>query len=241
MTRKRSADSRRQFEFYMDLLGHDIMNSNQAVLSYLELIISSPGADRKVKALAEKAIQHVRTSTLLIENVKRLMAARSIDPDSLKPIDVVSALRDAEGRVGRHFPSKKISFEIPSEPAKAMALGEELAQDLIFNVLVTAVRLNPGNDVRLTMSLSPGEAAGRPVWVLRVEDNEAKLPPFLDGEGVEATYAQDISVAVKTTGILFAKMMAKSIGGDFEAHALSKEPGQPGAAYTVTFRRAVGR
>ena len=32
----------------MDLLSHDMLNNNQAALSYLELIHSSPGADPRI-------------------------------------------------------------------------------------------------------------------------------------------------------------------------------------------------
>ena len=71
--------------FYMDILGHDVLNNNQAVMSYLELIIATPGIDRKVKEFAEKAVSHVRTSTILVDNVKRLVASRALDPEKLKP------------------------------------------------------------------------------------------------------------------------------------------------------------
>lgn len=240
MADKGIGEHQKRFEFYMDLLGHDILNSNQAVLSYLELILASPGLDRRTKALAEKAIPHVRTSTLLIENVKRLVAARAVDPSLLRPIDIVSALETAEGQVKRHFPGREIGLSIRPGPKTAMAVGEELARDLLVNVLITTVRLSKEGDVRLDISVSEGQIEGRPGWVVRIEDEKAKLPPFLDGEGVAATYDQDVSVAVRTTGMLFAKMMANCIGGDFEAHALTHDPTLGGAVYTVTFRRAEG-
>ncbi|MEM0343885.1 MAG: hypothetical protein QXJ32_04015 [Thermoplasmata archaeon] len=240
MAKKRKVEPEKQFEFYMDLLGHDILNSNQAVLSYLELIISSPGVDKRVKMLAEKAIPHVRTSTVLVENVKRLVASRSLDPDRLRPVDIVSALRRMEQKVRKHFPSKKISLVLAPEPRTAMVLGEDLAEDLVLNVLITAVRLNPGDDLRLDASITPGEFNGKPAWFVKIEDRGARLPPFLNGDGIEATYDQDISVAVRSTGILFAKMMAKSLGGDFDAHALTTLPEPAGAKYTVTLRRADG-
>jgi len=235
------AGPRKQFEFYMDLLGHDILNSNQAVMSYLELILASPGLDKRTRMLAEKAIPHVRTSTLLIENVKRLIAARAVDPSLLKPIDLVSALAKAEGQVMRHFPDRRIVLSVRPEPKSARAVGGDLANDLLVNVLITAIRLSQADEVRLDISVSEGRLEGSPVWMVRIEDKDAKLPPFLDKEGIAATYDHDISVAVRTTGMLFAKMMANSLGGDFEARALTHDPKARGAAYTVMLRRAEGR
>ena len=58
-----------QFAFYMDLVGHDILNSNQAALGYIELMLANPGCDSALRAYAEKAFSHVRRSTMLVENV----------------------------------------------------------------------------------------------------------------------------------------------------------------------------
>lgn len=241
MADHKMTEAQKRFEFYMDLLGHDILNSNQAVMSYLELILSTPGVDKKVKGLAEKAISHVRTSTLLVENLKRIVASRSIDPGSLRPLEIVSALENAESQVRWHFPGKMISLSMPSTPRRAMAVGGDFASDLLMNVLATAVRLNPGNDVRLDVTLVEDTLRGKPAWVVRIEDKNAVLPPFLGGEGVAATYDQDTSVAVRSTGMLFAKMMADNIGGEFDAHPLASDPKLGGAVYAVTLRRAEDR
>jgi len=221
----------------MDLLGHDVLNNNQAVLSYLELIAATPGVDKKVKAFAEKAVSHVRTSTVLIDNVKRLIASRDIEPEKLKPIDLVKSVERAESDLRRHFPAKRIRFETPAMPKSATVLGNNHASDLVLNVFITAVRLNPGDDIVLSVTLAEERFRGKPAWTMRVEDKNAQLPPFLDGEGVSATYSQDISTAVKTTGVLFAKMLAESLGGDFEARSLYHDPKRRGALFTVILRR----
>jgi light-regulated signal transduction histidine kinase (bacteriophytochrome) len=224
-----------QFVFYMDLLGHDVLNNNQAVLSYLELILATPGVDKKVKDFAEKAVSHVRTSTVLVDNVKKLMASKGIEPETLKPIDIVKSIERAESELRRHFPGKKIRLEIVALPKSAFVLGDNYAADLVLNVFITAVRLNPGDDIVLSATLVEEKYRGKPAWAMRVEDRNSQLPPFLDGEGVAATYSQDISTAVKTTGVLFAKMIAGNLGGDFEAHSLHHDPKKKGAIFTVIF------
>jgi len=226
-----------QFAFYMDLLGHDVLNNNQAVLSYLELILAMPGADKKVKGFAEKAVSHVRTSTTLIDNVKRLVATRALEPERLKPVDIAKSIEVAQTELTRHFPAKKIRFETAAMPKSAVVLGNNYAADLVLNVFITAVRLNPGDDIVLGVSLSEEKFRGKPAWAMRVEDRNSQLPPFLDGEGVAATYSQDISTAVKTTGVLFAKMIAGNLGGDFEAHSLHHDPKKRGAMFTVILRK----
>lgn len=240
-SKKPRTENQAQFAFYMDLLGHDIMNSNQAVLSYLELISSSPAADKKIRMFAEKAITHVRTSTVLVENVKRLIATNTLDPESLQPIDLLKTIERAQVELLRFYPGKKITIDFASKPAKAFASGNSYAADLILNVFVTAVRLDSGDDILMKLDLKEEKVNNKPAWVIRLEDKNAKLPPFMNGGGVAETYAQDISTAVKTTGMLFAKMVAKNLGGDFEAHPIYREAKKVGAVFTIVLRKVDGK
>ncbi len=240
MPRRKGGGEGQQFAFYMDLLGHDVINSNQAVLSYLELIYSNPAADKKIKAFAEKALTHVRTSTLLVENVKRLIATRTLDLQSMKPVDIVRTVERAHLEVSRFYPGKRIRIKFDSKPSQALAVGDSYAADLVLSVLLTAVRLDPGDEVDLKVDLREGTFGQRQAWVLRLEDRNIALPAFLNGGGVEETYSQDISTAVKTTGMLFAQMAAKNLGGDFEAHALVHGEKRSGAVFTITLVKAGG-
>ena len=221
----------------MDLLGHDVLNNNQAVMSYLELILATPGVDKKVKEFAEKAVSHVRTSTILIDNVKRLIATRDLEPEKLKTLDLVKSIERAESELKRHFPAKRIHIEKVGIPKSALVYGNNYAADLVLNVLITAVRLNGRDDITLGVRVSEERFKEKPVWAMIVEDKDSRLPPFLDGEGVSATYSQDISTAVRTTGMLFAKMIAANLGGDFEVHSLQHDPKSRGARFTVILRK----
>jgi hypothetical protein len=236
--RQNSAQMGPRFEFYMDLLSHDILNSNQAVLSYLELILSAPGLDKKTVAMAEKAIAHVRASTLMIESVKRILGTRIADFRELSPVDLTGVIEKAEADLARFYPGRNIRTEHVAWPRTAMVYGSTFVADLVLSALVTAARLNPGSDVDFRISLVEDKIDQDGIWIVRIEDDDSQLPPFLDGEGVSATYAQDISLAVKTVGLLSAKMIATNLGGDFEAHATSHEPKRRGARFAITLRKA---
>jgi light-regulated signal transduction histidine kinase (bacteriophytochrome) len=227
-----------QFEFYMDLLSHDILNSHQAVLSYLELIIANPNVDKKNKVLAEKAIGHIRGSTLLIENIKKIVGSRGEDFKAMKPVDLVKNIERAQVDLQRFYPGKRVRIDHKPLPRVAMVYGSNYVDDLLLNVLVSAVRLNQGDDIHLHLAIEEGVFAGEPAWITRVEDPDSQLPPFLNGQGVAATYAQDSSLAVKSSGLLSSKMIAVNLGGDFDAHAITHEPKRKGAAFIITLRRA---
>lgn len=227
-----------QFAFYMDLLSHDILNNNQAVLGYLELVLASPNADKTVRKYAEKAFSHVRTSTILVENVKRLMATRVADPESLRPLDLRKTLDRSEKELARFFPDKSITVKLTRVPEKVLVVGNSAAEDLVMNMLVNAVRLDPGEAVELTVKVVETEFRGRDCWKMTVEDKAANLPPSLKDKDIKNVYLMDSSVAVKLSGLLFAKMISEMLGGDFDAYELPGNGAQLGAGFSMILRRA---
>lgn len=241
MTEQRQpADRDDKFAFYMDLLGHDILNNNQAVLGYLELVLAAPGTDRTVKKFAEKAVSHVRTSTILIENIKRLLATRAVDPDSFKPLALQSSVSLSERDLTKLFPDKKLKVRVAPGVERAFVIGNSAAQDLIMNSMVNMVRLDPNDEVNLSIELKEVQLKEKMCWRISLEDPNAELPPALRGRDVESIYLQDSSTAVRLSGVLFAKMIAQRLGGDFEAHELQAKGQKKGAAFVITLRKASG-
>lgn len=238
--RRHPADRDDKFAFYMDLLGHDILNNNQAVLGYLELVLAAPGTDRTSKKFAEKAVSHVRTSTILIENIKRLLATRATDPDSFKSIALQSSVSLSERDLIKFFPDKKLKIRVAPGVERAFVIGNSAAQDLIMNSMVNMVRLDPNYEVNLSIELKEVQLKGKMCWKISLEDPNAELPPALRGRDVESIYLQDSSTAVRLSGVLFAKMIAQRLGGDFEAQELQAKGQKKGAAFVITLRKASG-
>ena len=239
MTAAKKKESKEgDFSFYMDLVGHDVLNNNQAVLGYLELILANPGTDKTVRKYAERAYSHVRTSTLLVENVKRLLAVRSLGEEDLTPLDLTGSLERARKELSRFFPDKKVKVSINRMPKEAKVLGNSAAEELIMSAMVSAVRLDPRGQVELTASVVPVEFKGAQCWAITVEDAGAELPPSVKNKDIKSVYLMDSSVAVKLSGLLFTKMVVEMLGGDFDVYELPGRKDKPGAGFTLTLRRA---
>lgn len=241
MTEQRHpADRDDKFAFYMDLLGHDILNNNQAVLGYLELILAAPDTDKTARKFAEKAVSHVRTSTILIENIKRLLATRTSDPDSFKPLALQSSFSFSERDLIKSFPDKKLEVRVAPGAERAFVIGNSAAHDLIKNSMVNMVRLDPNDEVSLSVGLKEVQFKGKMCWRITLTDPKAELPSALRGRDVESIYLQDSSTAVRLSGVLFAKMIAQRLGGDFEAQELQAKGEKKGASFVITLRKASG-
>ncbi len=222
--------------FFMDLLSHDILNNNQAVLSYLELLVSTQDLSPKARSYAEKAISHVRTSTVMVENAKRLNAAQKMDPNELRPLDLVAAIGSSSKELVRFFPDKKIKVRMQPGVKEARVIGNSLAQDLVMNVLLNTVRMDPTDEVQLTISVKKANIEDKPGWSVTVGDKTCQLPEILKGGDLTPVFSQDSSKTVRMAGLLFAKMIAEILGGRFETKS-----GPSGAELTLTLLKAGGQ
>ena len=223
--------------FFMDLLSHDILNNNQAVLSYLELVLANPDLNAKARDYAEKAISHVRTSTVLVEHAKSLMAARTVDPNSFRPIDLMRSVMLAIKELPGFFPAKKIKVRVVQGPTDAYVLGDALADDLVLNTFIDMVRADPGDEVAIDVRVIKSERGSKMFWSLVLSDPNAVLQPGMRSEDLSALLSQDNSKMVKMAGFIFARIGAHLLGGEFEAKGLATGTGQ-GGEFALTLAKA---
>jgi hypothetical protein len=230
-------DTERQAAFFMDLLSHDILNNNQAVLSYLELVLANPNLEPKAKDYAQKAISHVRTSTVLVEQAKNLMTARTADPNSFRPIDLMRSVMLAIKELPRFFPSKQIKVRVVQGPTDAYVIGGALAEGLVLSAFVDIARIDPGNEVAIEVRVIKSENRGRMCWSLVLSDPNAVLQPGMRLEDLSALVSQDNSRMVKMAGFIFAVIATNLIGGEFDTKELAKGTGQ-GCELVITLVKA---
>lgn len=227
-----------RFAYYMDLVGHDVLNNNQAVLGYLELMLTNPDIDKTTREYALKAITGVRISTALVENIKRSLATRGLDPASLRPINLLKALLQAERDLKQFFPSRKISVTLEPKVDEAYAVGNTVAQELLLHAMVNLARLDREDKVEMKVRIKEQQCKGRTCWVVTIEDVNAELPASVQNKDIEEVYMQDVSTSAKLTGMLFASMIASRLGGEFHVKALQGSDGKMGTAFTLALRKA---
>jgi signal transduction histidine kinase len=64
--------SKAQTELYVDLMAHDINNMNQIAMGFLEMALEDPALDDKTKMMVSKPIDVLKSSTKLIDNVRKI-------------------------------------------------------------------------------------------------------------------------------------------------------------------------
>jgi hypothetical protein len=204
------------------------------VLGYLELILDSGGIDTTVHKYAERAVSHIRTSTILVDNVKRLMITRKKEASDLRPINLALAMNSAAREIERMFPDRRISVRFPPSDEKINVIGDEAANDLVLNMLVSMVRLDQSYAINLVLQASEVEVDGKDSWKISLEDKTAEIPQMAKDRPIEDAFREDSSIAVKMVGLLYCKMNAEALGGSFEALV----PGSKGALFVATLLKA---
>jgi len=88
-------DAQSQAELYVDLMGHDINNMNMVALGFLEMAddkLNSEGTlDMSDEHLLQKAVENIKNSSTLIDNVRKLQRERAGEL-KLKAIDIADVL-----------------------------------------------------------------------------------------------------------------------------------------------------
>jgi hypothetical protein len=225
----------------MDLVGHDILNNNQAVLGYLELILQNPTIPGQVKRYAEKASTHARESTLLVEGIKTVLGSRAVRERTLESVDLVSAVERAENTASKMFPSRRMRFENDFSVASAPVRGGEIIESLLVNVIIEAAKQDRADDSTVAVKVRDAEPPDEDSWDVRLEVRNASLPSSVRGEGIEPAYSEDKSKAVRLVGMLFATMVATNLGARFEAHDMTQRGEVRGIAYDLIFKKAGGK
>lgn len=220
---------------FMDLLSHDILNSNQAVLSYLELILESPDTDDKTKKYAAKAASQLRTSAMLVENLKGVVAILGTGEIPSKRTALRGVVDRAAIRARGLFPDRKLDLEISGIGDKDEVIGdEELVQELLDNLLMNSVQLDHGDRVAVRVGAVREDIRGERYWRITVDVPNGTLPEASVKDFTSWFQVKDISKMVRISGLLYASMIAEVLGGSLEPRASSEKNG--GCSFGVLLR-----
>ncbi len=227
----------KQAAFLMDLLGHDILNNNQAILSYLELVLSNRDLDTRTRVYAEKAVPHVKTSSALVENAMSLAFVRSSDPRSTEKVDLLRAVDHAVRELPMFFPSRNIRARVVPGPQSAYVNAHAYVRDLVLKVFLDLVKADPGENIDLEVEIDGSEHKGKPCWSLALTDRNTVLQPGMRPEDRPILYSPDSSSMARTSWYVFAKLAAEMLGGEFDAFEVGEGTGS-GWKFVLKFEKA---
>lgn len=221
---------------FMNILSHDLLNTNQAVLGYLDLIKASAYEPKKVMDYSDKALSNLRKCALMMDTVgKMLVTGRPEPPRPIGPVDLGSLLERAGSELAAIFPERPVHVDTSRAKIRPVA-DERLLRMVVLNVLLDLVRMDTAGGVEIDVAATRTTKGGDKAFRMSFTRRGVRMPSFLKRGLAEALRAEDVSKTVKVTGMLFAMMVARRLGGDLQIQETRGAGNRQGVACTLTVR-----
>ncbi|MBT7187722.1 PAS domain-containing sensor histidine kinase [Candidatus Bathyarchaeota archaeon] len=141
-------EARRNAEFLVDLMAHDLTNIHHGMQMPLEFILGDSDFPEKYRKPLELSVAQLHYATDLIKNVKRLQ--RVLDgSNNLSTKNLYKELMDAAATAQRAYPAKVLDFELMFKSDEHWVLADNLLVDLFFNLFHNALKHDREATVRI--------------------------------------------------------------------------------------------
>ncbi|NWF96005.1 MAG: PAS domain-containing protein [Candidatus Thorarchaeota archaeon] len=157
MAEKRAEEARSRAEFLLDLIGHDLNNMHQGIMTGLELMLRSPLFPSELRDLAESSLSQVTRSISLIDNVRKF-ALVDRGTSHVLPVDPYDELQAAIVLLQQSFPDQAIALECGVHSGEFLVLADGLLKEVFYNLLHNAVKVSPITPPRIRIVASKDEA-----------------------------------------------------------------------------------
>jgi two-component sensor histidine kinase len=222
-----------EFPIIMDLVSHDILNINQAVLSAIELMTESSHADDRAKGHAKKLESQIRICTQIFESIRMICLTRKTDPVLSERVDVNDEVVKAISSVSRLFPDRKVSIELERSAEKAMVTGGRFVREALVNALMGILQLDSAEDASVRVEVVRGEREKGMAWTVRLVDDNIAVPALLEVENLSGISSDRRTKTTKIAGLVLARAMAEELDG-----ALAASPAGKGSEFSIKFAGA---
>jgi PAS domain S-box-containing protein len=165
-------ESRAQSELLIDLISHDIGNTNQAILGYLELACDRLAPSEKDRELLATPMQIINDSSQLISDVRKLRRVVSKEI-TVKMVDTVSVLSEAIADLPQ---VKGRDVRINFEPANACpVMANELLKDAFSHIIMNSIK-HSSDSLTINVGLREVQENGKGYCRVEFEDNGPGIP-----------------------------------------------------------------
>jgi len=215
--------SHREANLYLDILTHDIRNTENVSNLYADLLIDSLREKGEDAGCAEKLQRSIRKSIEILGTVSTIRRIHQA-PSGLKPVDVDIVIR----KESEQYPDTRIEYH--GSPRQVLA--DDLLPEVFTNLIGNAVKYG-GPDVAITI-----RTEGKSDEVLiSVEDTGPGIPDE-DKQAIFHRYEQKKRGVGEGLGLYLVQILVERYGG--KVWAEDRVAGHPegGAAFRFTLKKA---
>lgn len=198
--------------FYLDLMSHDILNFNQAVLSYLEITLNDTTTSEETRHYLLSAIDQIRNSSQLIDDVKKMARLEQVSGDAFDTLSLDAVVRGSIEDLRLMYPERQIDVSVRNDAGPVNVKGTDVLGDVFLNLLANAVRQDqsekPVVEVIITRPKTPSGMVD-----VTVEDRGSGIPDQMKRALAGEKRADNITRKQAGIGLLMVRAAAKRFGG----------------------------
>ncbi|MGA9140955.1 MAG: HAMP domain-containing sensor histidine kinase [Methanocella sp.] len=211
--RKKAEDellrSKAQAELYVDIMGHDINNMDQAIMGYLEMVSDRVPADSVEKEYIARSIEMVEKSSRLIDNVKKLQRINAGDVPAQK-VDLGKLLSEVSGKYpGTRDRDIKINCSCATG---CTVMANSLIKDVFTNIIDNAIKHSMG-PLTVNVLLDRIRENSQDYCRVAIEDNGPGLPDAMKKKLTQDIENSDIKAERRGLGVYLVKTLVGRLGG----------------------------
>ncbi|MBN1678191.1 MAG: PAS domain S-box protein [Candidatus Thermoplasmatota archaeon] len=162
-------------DFYLDLMSHDLQNFNQAIMGYLEMIMSMENLDPKLERYAKGALRQVLATSQLIAHLKKIAQIRQEGKRPHVKRDLKEILLRSIMNQQSRLDKSNVAFWFEPPPGEFPISASEDMNDLVDLLVSSMVRYSVSDLIQLRISLSSETRNGDKYWVIEISGKNLRL------------------------------------------------------------------
>jgi PAS domain S-box-containing protein len=206
-------DAKAQAELYVDLMGHDINNMNQAALGFLEIASEKLQSEGRLEAgdqpMIASAMESLRNSSKLIGSVRKLQKEKK---GLLQPH--VMNLGQVLAEVKKHYanvPGRDVTISY-NALCECRVQANELLIDVFSNIVGNAIKHSEG-PIAINIILQVAEEQEQLYCKVSVEDTGPGIPDAQKHMIFERAGKEHAKLTGKGLGLYLVKTLVDDYGG----------------------------
>lgn len=228
--REKIIDQKNRAELYVDIMGHDINNLNQASMMNLELIQDDSNLNDEQRLSIKNALKTINSSAGIIENVRKIQLITD-EKLNLEKVDVDGLIVDCVDHTPRPEGKKVIIRYTPRKGL--MVMGTSLLKEVFCNLIGNSIKYS-GDEVEIDIVVEEVNRYGKNFYDISVIDNGYGIPDEIKPKLFTRFQRGTTRAHGKGLGLFIARMLVERSGGTIEVRDRVKGDSAKGSQFIVS-------
>ncbi len=210
--KERAEEEKQRAELYVDIMGHDINNLNQATLANLEIIKATSNLTDNQKEMIGSAISSVMSSAGIINNVRKLQKITG-EELHVEKVDIDSLIQECI-KEAYHPDGKTVVIRYTSEKGRCV-IGTPLLKEVFCNLIDNSIKYSK-DEVEIDIQVKETQIGGKKVYEVSVSDSGYGIPDEIKQKLFQRFQRGTAKAHGKGLGLYIVKRLLEKFGGSIQ-------------------------